>query len=219
MTTLLTNAFGTGAIDDHFDDGGGSFASYSGGALVFSGEGCVVSKTSLGTGNKWARMRFLALPGTASPFYGVGFGNASGDAHIALLTNNAGAAGLEVLTRYSTYTTYDNNDTNVGDAMGGTGWSSAQYIGVTLEASTGTIRFWQNVTAAAPTSVTSWDGVGAGAGYTNVWPTGANYLAFGCWTGSPGSNGIDDLTAGDFAAGGGSTLIKKFAAYRRMRLG
>jgi hypothetical protein len=122
------------------------------------------------------------------------------------------------VSHYTTYTTWVSDE---GLSPQGTGltYNSAQYIGITLDKTGKVVRFWNNVTAAAPDSVSSWDSRAADATQTFTGTVPGDFIGFGSVTGSPTNVKFDDLTAGDFAAGGGSTAVKKVTTQRRMRIG
>jgi hypothetical protein len=221
MTTLITANFNSGAITDVATlMANTGHAAYSGGAIVFSDFGIVRFNTSLGSGtDKWARFRFTALPtSVAGGFYGVGLAKSGSNEGDFFSFDDAAGTQVQLYQRIR----WDVDEVTIGSFFGTT-FSSAQYFGVTFEYSTGIFRVWQDVSAAAPASINSWDGGAADASYTNSWPgggSGYNYLAFACFTGTPSSNGIDDLTAGDFGAGGGGATINTIlATQRRMRIG
>lgn len=208
--TQLVNIDFSGTLTTDFDKGAGTYASYSGGRLVFSGEGMLLAKTSLGTGNKW--MRFQAPTWTDDDqSVGPAIATSAGTGAVIVL-NRANATGnlsFFLCSQYTTYTTWANQDEFLSSTA--SAWTPAtQTIGVTFEPSTNIVRIWPNVTAAAPTGINSWDGGAAPISETTSFDFGSTHdrLGFGSVTGAPPTHSFDNFTAGDFSAGGGTTTTK-----------
>jgi len=197
MTTLVNIDFSSALSVDF--NGATSAANVTGGDLQFTGEGFILTQTSMGTGDKW--MRFAApVLGTSECHVFFGLGDSSGNVKgwsIYILSSNLY---LNPSTYYTTYTTWD-SDTPVSITTS-TAFTAGQYIGVTFEVSTHTVRVWSNVTDAAPASINSWNGRAAdGSSTTITFVANSNYVGFGSDTSSGWSlNSVDNFTAGDFSA-------------------
>jgi hypothetical protein len=210
--TQLINIDFSGTLTTDFNKGSGTYAAYSAGRLSFSGEGLILAKQSCGTGNKWMRFRLVTLtPDDVS--IGVAIGDASGNGVILLLFNNSSASppalAIHDASAYTTYTTWANADQALDNTFDD--WAAGNAIGMTFEPSTNIVRIWPFVTAAAPTAINSWDGAAAPAFETLSFDFGAThaYLGFGSWSSAPAAHTIDDFTAGDFSAGGGTTPVTR----------
>jgi hypothetical protein len=201
MSTLVTEAFG-GTLSNWSGPGSpATYCSITSGELVFSGEGGIRHNTSCGTANKWLRLRLPTLASGGIQHLVIG-SNSSGDFASVAVTSDTTYIQLADVSHYTTYTTWVSDE---GLSPQGTGitFNSAQYIGLTLDKTGKVVRFWNNVTAAAPDSVTSWDSRAADATQTFTGTVPGDYIGFASTTSSPTNVKFDDLTAGDFAAGGG----------------
>jgi hypothetical protein len=218
MSTLVTEVFG-GTLANWSGPGSpASYCSIVSGELVFSGEGGIRHNTSCGTGNKWLRLRLPTLAAGGTQHFIIG-SDSSGNFTSIAVTSDSTFIQLADVSHYTTYTTWGSDE---GLSPQGTGltFNSAQYIGLTFDKTGKVVRLWNNVTAAAPISVTSWDSRAADATQTFTGTVSGDYIGFASVTGSPTNVKFDDLTAGDFAAGGGGSAIKTIlATQRRMRMG
>ncbi len=192
MATLITEDF-SGTLGNWTQSG--SYASISSGTLIFTGEGMIRHNTACGTGDKWMRFR---MPVTPNQTVGLLFsGDASGNSLCCMFSiYDASTYQAGYLTRYTTYTTWA-ADQETAEYITWT-YNAAQYLGVTYEYTAKVLRFWGNVTAAAPTSITAWDGGACTATITSTPANYGHYVGFGSWTSTPGTGCFDDFTAGDF---------------------
>lgn len=192
VTTLLSEDF-SGTLTTNFNGDTTSVVIVSG-TLQCTGEGFVLSKTSMGTGNKWMRFTLTNPPTSDSPLF-IALGDSSGNLRGWSFALSAGTLSINYTTRYDTYGTWV-SDVYLGVSVGS--FTSGQVVGVTFEQSTHVIRAWANVSAATPDSVSSWDGVSAGgSSSTETFVANSNYVGAGCYTSSgTGTQSIDNLTAG-----------------------
>lgn len=204
MSQLISVDFSSALSADF--NGQTSVFSITGGTLTATGEGGILTKTSLGTGDKWMRFQ-IPVQGTSSGASGFSLGDSSGNSKTWILDRlSGGMLVVEYVTDYSTYTTW-NSDTVMSSAVLGS-LTAGNYIGVTFAPASNMVKVWTNVSAAEPDSVTSWDSSAADWTSTAItFKANSNYVGFLCWTsGGDGTNSRDNLTAGDFSAAGASIL-------------
>lgn len=209
--TSLVDITGSEGFGSVWDKGTGSYASHSGGNIVFSGEGCIAANTDVGAGDKWLRFRMVS----SSPTSDTGFfvGDSSGNGVIFILADNGGFY-IDSESEYTGYDTWADNDNSIA-ASAGT-YNSANHIGVTIAASSKTIRLWNGVTAdSLPDAVDSWDSGAADVSWTALGTMTNSRVGFGSWIGGPASD-YDYLEAGDFSGGGGSALVKIAGSSQRL---
>lgn len=199
-TQLLSIDFSSALTTDF--NGTTGVWSNSGGTLTNTGEGGILAKTSLGTGNKWMRVQ-IPVRGASGGNSGFALGDASGNLVGWIVDRLAsGALVFDNRTDYSTYNSWNaDNSNNINVST----FTAGQYVGITLEPSTNSFRIWVNVTAAEPTSVTSWDSRAADATNTAAtFKANSAYVGFiGFSSSGDGTNSYDNFTAGDFSTSGG----------------
>lgn len=189
--TLITETFS----DLSGWTGATSVASVANGDLRFTGEGFIRHTTSLASSGKWVRVQPGNFLTSSSPLF-VGLSDSSGNARgWSFVLVGSTTLRVDYSTSYSTYTTW------VSDAeiqINVSTFSAGQYVGITFDPGTSTIRLWGNVSGAIPESLTSWDSRAADVtNSANAFPSNALYLCAGCWTGSgTGTHYIDNVTAG-----------------------
>ena len=197
MTVLINDNF---AADSSADYNGGGLTVTGGQANCTGADGFRRHAIEV-AGDRWIRIRILdntnlnmVVPGCSSG--GNGFGiifDATGANLIA-----------DWLSAYTAHTTYSSNDDDINVTIGTR--NAANFIGITVDIANEILRFWNNTTAAEPTSLTSWDGAGPDAtlDFTGLQTLGGNWVGFGTWdtSGTPAES-YDDFSAGGIGGGGG----------------